>query len=676
LSESPGRGAFLLDKMKALKLLLLLILILPICSAQEDWLFRSNELELKVSISSSFDIIKESDDFVLEYIKANLSFFPIDTSQQDVLSINTNHPYENIDDSAIFTWQDPKDNSIDFRIDAIIKTKNERKQIKNDVRFPLSSVPKDIMVFTQPSQTIDSENPKIIALASELAEGESALLKVIFNIAEWSKQNIEYDLSTVTAEVSQKASWVLENREGVCDELTSLFIAMLRTLGIPARFVSGISYTNSPLFQEKWGAHGWAEVYIPGTGWVPFDITYGEFGYVDPSHIVLKYSIDPQDVSTKYEWRGIDARIKTQKLNIQTTLIDHEGEIENEIEIKVDPLKDNIGFGSYNLIEADIKNLKPYFLIEEFHLSKSEGTEIIEDRFHHIILRPDERKKLFWIVKISEELNEDFIYTFPFEVYTYTNITSLTSFNSTVRNPVYTLDEIKDIRWQRTTFEKKTYSSNVNLNCALNKKEVYLYDKPSVFCKIKNIGNIALKDIIVCLKANCQKTDLAINQESDMSFPVIVTNPGIHDLNVIASNAQVSKMFGLRLDVLDNPEIAISDIQHLQKVKYEDSFKIEFTLLKRSDSNPYDITTTLTTKNTEHRWNLKEMDKHRKFIINLQGKDLKEGINTFRILSVYHDNNGKEYKTSESFTIDLVEISLWQRIKLFFISIAEIIERI
>ena len=169
-----------------------------------------------------------------------------------------------------------------FKYDAKIKTNNQRVEVRQKIPFPLA--PQDIAGFEgylQPTATIDSNHPQIIAKATELVEGEDDLFKAVFTLANWVDDNVDYDLTTLTAGTSQKASWVLENREGVCDEMTSLFVAMARSVGIPARFVSGISYTTSDLFSEPWQPHGWAEVYFPEVGWVDFDITFGEYGYID-----------------------------------------------------------------------------------------------------------------------------------------------------------------------------------------------------------------------------------------------------------------------------------------------------------------------------------------------------------------------------------------------------------
>src|SRR3989338_6012417 len=271
---------------------ILLLLIMP--SAYADWFYNSDRIIVDMDIYGSADIIKTSSNGYVETASVNLTFFKKEKEAQVIVNYET-IPDADIDDKTMrFTWKRPE-NSIDYRYTGKIETKNSMIKINNKIDFPIRELPEDVLIYTKPSKTIDSDNEDIIRLASEIAKGEDDLFIVVFKVGEWTKHNIKYDLSTLTADVSQKASWVLENRYGVCDELTSLFIAMLRSLGIPARFVSGISYTNSELFPEKWGPHGWAEVYFPDYGWVPFDVTYGEFGWIDPTHIKFKDSVDSDE---------------------------------------------------------------------------------------------------------------------------------------------------------------------------------------------------------------------------------------------------------------------------------------------------------------------------------------------------------------------------------------------
>ena len=124
----------------------------------------------------------------------------------------------------------------------------------------------------------------------------------------------------MTADVTQPASWTLREERGVCDELSGLFIAMSRSLGIPARFFTGVAYTNWE-GKNEWGPHGWAEIYIPDAGWVPYDVTYGEYGFVDSSHIKLQDSVDAGKSSVGYSWLGRDVDLKINKFETNVSLL-------------------------------------------------------------------------------------------------------------------------------------------------------------------------------------------------------------------------------------------------------------------------------------------------------------------------------------------------------------------
>jgi hypothetical protein len=447
-------------------------------------------------------------------------------------------------------------------------------------------LPENLLPYTKPSETIDSDNEDIIKIANLLGRGEDDLYVVVYKLAEWTKNNVEYDLSTLTAEITQKASWVLTNKQGVCDELTSLFIALNRALGIPAKFVSGISYTNSELFTDQWGPHGWAEVYFPNYGWIPFDVTYGEFGFIDPTHIKLKESIDGKDTSTRYLWLGRNIDLETKKLDIKTTLLEKKGLINPFISLKLKPIKDATGFGSYNLIETEVKNLKNYYISTELYLSKPDEVKIIGDERIQILLKPEEKKKVYWTVKLSQNLNSNYIYTFPLAVYSLRNVSARASFGSTFDDPVFSLTEIKDILEQRQEEEKKVYSKEVNLKCDINKDEFYEYENALINCEIKNIGNILLENINICMEKECKKIDLGISQSKEINFSVMGDYIGKKEIKITAINSQVSKSKFVKYNVLDKPKIEIIDIEYPNNVSFEQEYSISFTLKKSSKSIP------------------------------------------------------------------------------------------
>jgi transglutaminase-like putative cysteine protease len=76
----------------------------------------------------------------------------------------------------------------------------------------------------------------------------------------------------------------LSTRQGACRDITVLFLAACRSLGIPSRFVSGYqAAAQTPDGQRH--LHAWAEVHLPGVGWRGFDATHGVV--VADGHVAL-----------------------------------------------------------------------------------------------------------------------------------------------------------------------------------------------------------------------------------------------------------------------------------------------------------------------------------------------------------------------------------------------------
>ena len=64
----------------------------------------------------------------------------------------------------------------------------------------------------------------------------------------------------------------LRAKRGDCSEYSDLFVALCRAKGIPARTAEGFTTESSSVPK-----HSWAEVFITGLGWVPFDPTFADF---------------------------------------------------------------------------------------------------------------------------------------------------------------------------------------------------------------------------------------------------------------------------------------------------------------------------------------------------------------------------------------------------------------
>lgn len=117
--------------------------------------------------------------------------------------------------------------------------------------------------FLQPTPQIRSNDPAVAARAREIAGGEKDAWAVARKLADWTHANLEWKRTE-----SGDATRTLATREADCSEFSELYIAMARSLGLPARIVHGLAFDGS-----SFGGHAWVEVY---TGeWIELDPTWG-----------------------------------------------------------------------------------------------------------------------------------------------------------------------------------------------------------------------------------------------------------------------------------------------------------------------------------------------------------------------------------------------------------------
>ena len=99
--------------------------------------------------------------------------------------------------------------------------------------------------------------------------------------------------------VATPISEVMKQRKGVCQDFAHVGIACLRSVGLPARYVSGYIETLPPPGVEKLvgvdASHAWFSVFVPNIGWLDFDPTNN----VVPSdqHITIGWGRDYFDIT-------------------------------------------------------------------------------------------------------------------------------------------------------------------------------------------------------------------------------------------------------------------------------------------------------------------------------------------------------------------------------------------
>jgi transglutaminase-like putative cysteine protease len=79
-------------------------------------------------------------------------------------------------------------------------------------------------------------------------------------------------------EGTQSPAGTLELRSGSCRDIAALFIEAARHLGFGARAVSGYLFDPAQTDEDAGATHAWAEVYMPGAGWIAFDPSHRRMG--------------------------------------------------------------------------------------------------------------------------------------------------------------------------------------------------------------------------------------------------------------------------------------------------------------------------------------------------------------------------------------------------------------
>ena len=114
-----------------------------------------------------------------------------------------------------------------------------------------------------------------------------------------SRIHRDFTYAPLATTVATPLMEVWEKRRGVCQDFAHLEIACLRSLGIPARYVSGYLETIPPPGQARLvgadASHAWLSFFCPGAGWTDVDPTNN----LVPStrHITLAWGRDFSDVS-------------------------------------------------------------------------------------------------------------------------------------------------------------------------------------------------------------------------------------------------------------------------------------------------------------------------------------------------------------------------------------------
>lgn len=221
-----------------------------------------------------------------------------------------------------------KQNAPDIRFDRIPQLHNQGVQLLSpdeviitvapvkpdkNAKFPYKGKDPYILEMLKSTEYINRGSPLIIKLAKNAIKNTKNSIKAAQRIELF----VAFHIINRTLEVGYAtAAEVAQTKKGDCTEFAVLTAAMLRTVGIPARVVTGLTYGDQwEKAPEGFVGHAWVEAYI-GDKWIGVDSalrTKWSWGY-DAGHIALAVgSGDPDD----FKGPAMIGKIEIKKIEIE-----------------------------------------------------------------------------------------------------------------------------------------------------------------------------------------------------------------------------------------------------------------------------------------------------------------------------------------------------------------------
>jgi len=133
-----------------------------------------------------------------------------------------------------------------------LSSKERQEDLQPDTLVPVTGLPAD--------------------LARKVTQGKTQPLDEARAIYDYVFTTMRYD-KTGTGWGRGDVLYACDAKKGNCTDFHSLFIAMARSQGIPARFEIGFPLPSDKHSAEIAGYHCWSDFYIDGRGWIPVDIS-------------------------------------------------------------------------------------------------------------------------------------------------------------------------------------------------------------------------------------------------------------------------------------------------------------------------------------------------------------------------------------------------------------------
>lgn len=232
------------------------------------------------------------------------------------------------------TWNDVSQD-IRVALTYTAKVHSELTAMESKAPFPLGSRANAEAMYLKSSDMVQSDASQIANHARQLTQQAKNQYQAVTAITNWVADNIKYTFNPPQYD----ASYTLSTKSGNCQNFAHLSIALLRSVGIPARIVGGITLKdpwkvpidarNSIVQSMGQGGHAWLEVWFPDLGWLPYDPQQSK-QFTSSRHIKQTHGLDSKDINDT--WRGgpylpaynelIEGRFSADTINLKMKRFD------------------------------------------------------------------------------------------------------------------------------------------------------------------------------------------------------------------------------------------------------------------------------------------------------------------------------------------------------------------
>jgi len=626
-----------------------LVVILFICmnAAHAEFYFE-NDAYIDINISSHFTLVPIDPDFQMDVagIDLNLSVFPRTSTRQQVFDVQTYPKSVQVEGKLLFSWYAPDGTSFEFGLDSLVHNRNVPVQV-GEVRYEIQET-----TYTACVGRIDCNSTEIFRTAQSLVAGEDDLFSISHKVANYVHNLIDYNIYYIGQD---SATEILKNKKGVCQEFSTLYAALMRSLGISTKYVYGLVYSEDV---GEFVPHNWNEVYFPEFGWIPFDPTLAQYGAIDTSHIKLRDYIDADESIADFDIDGYNVRLIRNKIEKVGKLRNSRKIEPASLDIELDILKEKVGLGSYNLLKLKLHNPNDYFFASRLDILLPEKV-MITDQISSVSLAPAQTKVIYQLLKLDDEMDDGYTYNFSVDVRDRAGAGDSIEFLASSDYLNYTEKQIYLSLSEENEQDRRGYSEEMILDCIKPDIKHYQFETMVINCTVSNDGGINVKGLNFCNFLTCETFDLNSGESIDLNSTVYFIDVGQQEQKIYIDHPKVYKIFYVPLDVSDAPIINITSLKYPLSVDYGDTFKIEFRLNKVSESDPSNLVIDF---NSDKVWRFFDFPQSKTFTFDYEGSDLKPGVNEIELEITYTDDNGNDYHRDEMLRIRVDNVPFWNRI--------------